>query len=338
MWVDWRIAAGGDSGVYLRGNPQVQIWDPADERSQVHGADKGSGGLWNNKQHARFPSQVADQPIGQWNRTYIRMVGSYVTVQLNGKRVVDNVVMENYYDPKIPVFMRGPIYLQTHGSETRFRNVFIREIPADEANELLARIDHQDDEFRSLFNGSDLTGWMGAVDHFEVVDGAIQCRPGGHGNLLTEDEYDDFVIRFEFKLPPGGNNGLALRAPGASADIAYAGMELQVLDDSAQMYADLQDYQYHGSLYGLAPSARGHLRPLGQWNYQEVTLDGDHLTVQLNGFTILDVSLDEVRQQPADGKEHPGAFRTNGHFGFCGHNDAVAFRDIRIKRLPSETR
>lgn len=335
LWVDWKIGPRGDSGIYLRGTPQVQIWDPSDPNVQKHGAGKGSGGLWNNKRHERFPPEVADRPIGEWNRMHIRMVGPYVSVKLNDKQVVDNVVMENYYDPKIPVYMRGPIYLQTHGAETRFRNVFLREIPPDEANRILEEIGGGDDGFEPLFNGKDLSGWTSAVDSYEVVDGAIQCKAGQHGNLLTEESFDNFVVRLEFKLPPGGNNGLALRAPVSNGELAYLGMELQVLDDTAPMYKDLHDYQSHGSLYGLAPAIRGYLRPVGEWNYQEAVIDGDRVQVRLNGFEILSVNLDEVRQKPLDGKKHPGAFRSEGHIGFCGHGDPVAFRNIRIKRLPT---
>jgi hypothetical protein len=268
---------------------------------------------------------------------FIRMVGPYVTVLLNGKQVVDNVVMENYYKPEIPVYNRGPIYLQTHGAETRFRNVFVREIPADEANQTLAEILGGESEFQTLFNGRDLAGWTGAVDDFEVADGAIRCKAGHHGNLFSEDAYDNFVLRMEFMLPPGGNNGLALRAPAAPADeLAYAAMEVQVLDDTAPQYAELKDYQFHGSLYGLAPATRGYLRPVGEWNFQEVTLDGDRLVVRLNGFEVLNVDIAEARKKPLDGKEHPGASRTRGHIAFCGHQDPVAFRNIRIKRLSSK--
>ena len=335
MWVDWKIGPRGDSGIYVRGTPQVQIWDPADPNVQAHGAGKGSGGLWNNKQHERFPTQVADRPVGEWNRMYIRMVGPYVSVLLNDKQVVDNVELENYYDPQRPIFMRGPIYLQTHGAETRFRNVFLREIAPEEANRILAEIGGGDDGFEPIFNGRDLSGWTGAIDSYEVAGNTIKCKQGRGGNLLTKDTYDNFIVRLEFKLPPGGNNGLAIRSPLSNDELAYLGMELQVLDDSAPKYADLHDYQFHGSLYGLAPAIRGYQRPIGEWNYQEATVDGDHITVRVNGFEILNVNLDNVRQKPLDGKEHPGAFRTSGHFGLCGHHDPVAFRNFHIKRLPA---
>jgi hypothetical protein len=264
------------------------------------------------------------------------MVGAYVTVKLNDKLIVDNVVMENYYDPEIPVFARGPIYLQTHGAETRFRNVFVREISAEEANRVLAEIGGGDSGFQPLFNGADLTGWTGEVDSYEIVGDAIVCKAGHDGNLLTDETFDNFVVRLEFKVPPGGNNGLAIRAPVTDDDLAYLGMELQVLDDTASKYKDLHDYQFHGSLYGLAAAHRGYLRPVGEWNYQEVAVEGEGIRVELNGFETLNVNLDEVRQMPLDGKDHPGAFRSEGHFGFCGHGDPVAFRNIRIKNLPKE--
>jgi hypothetical protein len=333
MWVDWKIGAGGDSGIYLRGVPQVQIWDPADKKVKSLGADKGSGGLWNNKTHERFPPVVADKPIGEWNRMFIRMIGPFVTVMLNDKKVVDNVILENYYDPKIPIFARGPIYLQTHGSETRFRNVFVREIPAEEANQALSKIKGAESSFTPLFNGKNLAGWIGPVDEYDVIDGTLVCKADHHGNLLTKDDYDNFVIRFEFKLPPGGNNGLAFRTPDEFTDAAFEGNELQILDDGAPKYKDLHEYQVCCSLYGLAPAHRGYLRPVGEWNYEEATVDGERVVVDLNGFEVLNVDIAEVREKPMDGKNHPGALRTNGHIGLCGHHDPVAFRDIRVKRL-----
>jgi hypothetical protein len=140
LWVDWQLGPGGDSGIYLRGNPQVQLWDFTNKAKFDRGADKGSGGLWNNRRYERFPSKLADAPLGLWNRMFIRMVGQRVTVILNGHTVVRNVVMENYYDLARPVFERGPIYLQTHGSETRFRNIFLRELSSSESRRLLKEI------------------------------------------------------------------------------------------------------------------------------------------------------------------------------------------------------
>jgi hypothetical protein len=333
LWVDWKLSPQGDSGIYLRGCPQVQLWDPKNEAAFKHGADKGSGALWNNDKDGKFPPVVADKPTGQWNRMYIRIVGPYVKVMLNDKLTVDNKILENYYDRARPVPPRGPIDLQSHGSETRFRNVFIREIPPEEADKLLSEIRGGEEGFGAVFNGTNLDGWVGATDNYEVVDGAIQAKAGRGGNLLTERQFDNFVARLQFKLPPGGNNGLAIRSPAPDVDNAYEGLEIQVLDDRDAKYADLHDYQAHGSVYGLAPALRGYLRPLDQWNYEEVVVDGDKVEVRLNGYKILDADLAQARKKPLDGKQHPGASRTTGHFGFCGHQDPVAFRNVRIKPL-----
>lgn len=338
LWVDWNLGSKGDSGIYLRGCPQVQIWDPHNEESLQYGCEKGSGGLWNNEKHERFPKEVADKPTGSWNHMYIRLVGEYVTVVLNGKKVVDNVVMENYYDRARPIPQRGPIHLQTHGSETRFRNLFLREIQSDEANQILSNIRGGETGFIPLFNGKDLTGWIGARAEYEAVDGALQLKTANSGNLVTENEYDNFVLRLEFKLPPGGNSGLALRVPDATVPASSEGLEIQILDDRDPQYAELHDYQAHGSVYGLMGARRGYLRPLKQWNYQEVVVDGDHIEVHVNGVKTLDADLANVRKSPVDGMPHPGALRSIGHVGFCGHNDSVAFRNIRIKRLPTSSR
>lgn len=332
--VDWKIGPEGDSGIYLRGTPQVQIWDPSNEKAKQHGADKGSGALWNNKQHERFPLVVADNPVGQWNRMVIRMVGPYVLVRLNGKLVVNNVVMENYYAPNEPIFRRGPIYLQTHGAETRFRNVFLREIPHDEANRLLGEIKGDDANFSTIFNGHDLAGWQGDTGSVEVINRELRFKEKHVGNVLTTEEYANFIARLEFKLPPGGNNGLAIRSPFPVKVPAFDALELQLLDDDHPKYATLHPYQFCCSVYGLAPPRRGFLRPAGEWNFEEVRVDGDRIEIELNGFPVLSANLAEVRKNPADEKKHPGAANKSGHFGFCGHNDPVAFRNIRIRRLP----
>ena len=328
FYVDYKIQPGGDSGIYLRGCPQVQIWDPAHVPAHRHGSNRGSGGLWNNNvDENKWPSEVADNPAGEWNRMHIKMVGQYVTVTLNGTTVVEDTPRENYYDRSRPVFMTGPIHLQTHGSETRFRNVFVREIGAEEANAYLANLNGDEDTFTQLFNGEDLEGWIGATDNYEVVDGAIRCKQGHGGNLITEDSYDNFTVRVEFKLPPGGNNGLAIRTPNAGANPAHQAMELQVLDNTAEKYAGLQPYQFHGSAYGLAPAHRGYLRPVGEWNYEEVVVNGDHVQVFLNGYKILDTHTKDAAP------DHPFNSRDEGHFGFCGHNDPVMFRNIRIREI-----
>jgi Domain of Unknown Function (DUF1080) len=186
--------------------------------------------------------------------------------------------------------------------------------------------------FVSVFNGVDLVGWTGAIDGYTVENGHLVCLKDGGGNLYIDQPYSDFVLRFEFKLEPGGNNGLGIRAEQGK-DAAYYGMELQILDDSATEYAELQPYQYHGSIYGVAASERGHQRPLGEWNEQEVTADGSRITVRLNGATILDYDIEQARAGTADGQEHPGLFNPSGYIGFLGHGHRVEFRNLRIKSL-----
>ncbi len=190
------------------------------------------------------------------------------------------------------------------------------------------------DGFTPVFNGKDFTGWAGPVENYEVKEGAVACKAGKGGTIYTKEEYGDFVVRLEFKVPAGGNNGLAIRYPG-KGDTAYVGMcELQVLDDSAPKYAKLDPRQYHGSAYGMAAPKRGHQKPVGEWNTQEVTVKGSSIKVVLNGTTILDTDLSKVDPATFMGKsKHPGLALTKGHFGFAGHGDAVQFRNISIKRL-----
>lgn len=327
--LEYKTVALADSGIYLRGCPQVQIWDTTEKGGKWNlGADKGSGGLWNNQKHERFPPKCADKPFGEWNTLEIRQIGSLVWVKFNGVVTVDGVVMENYWDRSLPLPRTGPLQLQTHGGEIRFRNLTVREIGTPEANALLAAQSGQG--FTELFDGKSLAGWQGDVDSYEVVDGAIRCRAGKGGNLFTKDRYADFTARLQFRVPPGGNNGLAIRYPG-QGDPAYTGFEVQVLDDSAPQYAKLQDYQYHGSVYGMVPSHRGYQRAVGEWNYEEVTVRGDHFLVMLNGVPIVDADTKGVASHL---KNHVGKDNTEGFFGFCGHQDPVEFRAVAIRSLP----
>jgi len=332
LLVDYMMFPQGDSGIYLRGNPQVQIWDYTKEGGKWDlGADKGSGGLWNNSPGApgKDPLVLADKPFGEWNHFRIIMVGARVTVYLNDKLVVDNAIMENYFDRANPVFARGPIQLQTHGSEIRWKNVYLREIPADEANKIL---ESHDEGFKSIFDGKTLEGWAGATANYEVVDGAIRCKPNSGGVLYHDTKLKDFQARVEFRLPPGGNNGLAIRYPG-EGDAAYSGMtELQVLDNTADQYKNLDPRQYHGSSYGMVPSKRGFQRPVGEWNTQLVTVKGSTIKVILNGFPILDADLSKVTEFMAN-SPHPGKDLKEGFFGFAGHGDPVEFRALAIKPL-----
>ena len=187
--------------------------------------------------------------------------------------------------------------------------------------------------FTALFDGKTLAGWTLRGGHgpgYVVENGILVCPAEGGGNLFTEKEYSNFVFRFEFKMEPGGNNGVGVRAP-ADGDVAYTSMELQVLDDTAPQYKGLKPYQFHGSIYGVKPSHRGYQRPVGEWNFQEIVADGMHLQVILNGTHIIDEDLSQLK--PVDGHEHPGLTRPKGYLGWAGHSDPVQFKNIRIKKL-----
>ncbi|MFN4919166.1 MAG: DUF1080 domain-containing protein [Planctomyces sp.] len=333
LLIDYRTVPKADSGIYLKANPQVQIWDFTEEAKFKLGADKGSGGLWNNSAGApgKDPAVLADKAFGEWNSFRIRQIGARTSVWLNGKMVVDNAIMENFWDRQKPLFPSGPICLQTHGGEIRWKNIYLREISAEESAKILG--ERASDGFESVFNGSDLKGWAGAVDNYEVVDGVIRCREGKGGILHTAEEYANFVVRLEFSTPPSGNNGLAIRTDG-KGDPAYDAMcELQVLDSEHANYAKLDARQYHGSAYGMVAAERGFLRPAGQWNFQEVTVNGSSIRVELNGNVILNADLAKVTDYMG-GRPHPGKDRKTGFFGFAGHGDAVSFRNVSIRRLP----
>jgi hypothetical protein len=334
LLIDYKTVPRADSGIYLKGTPQVQIWDSTEKEKFNLGADKGSGGLWNNSPGApgKDPLVLADKPFGEWNHFRIVQVGSRTSVWLNDKLVVDNAILENYFDRKQPIPPQGPIQLQTHGGEIRWRNIYLREIPADEANKLLRGKDPTG--FQPIFNGRDFTGWAGPIENYEVRDGAITCRPGKGGVVHTKDDYSDFVARMEIKIPKGGNNGLAIRYPG-HGDTAYEGMcEIQVLDDNYEKTTGdkIDPRQAHGSAYGMVAAARGYQRPIGEWNYEEVTVKGPTIKVEMNGYVILDCDLSKVHDY-MHGSKHPGKDRTSGSFGFAGHNDPVMFRDISIMPL-----
>ena len=330
MLVDWKILKNGDSGIYLRGAPQVQIWDTDRPNAGV-----GSGGLYNNQKNPSKPTKKADKPVEQWNTFRIIMIGELVTVLLNGELVVDNVVMENYWERDKPIYPTGQIELQNHGNTLYFRNIFIREIPREKGTNTLTKREKKMG-FKLMFNGEDLTGWEGNKKSYFVENGTIVIDPkrSGNGDLFTAEEYGDFVMRFEFRLTPGANNGLAIRVPfGGHA--AYQGMELQILDHDSPRYRGwLKDYQHHGSIYGVVPAKTGYLKPVGEWNVQQVRAKGKKIKIKLNGATIVDADIEKASTpKTIDGKDHPGLLREKGRIGFAGHGDRVEFRNLRIKSL-----
>lgn len=194
---------------------------------------------------------------------------------------------------------------------------------------------NDEEGFSPLFNGKDLSGWVGETKGYRAEAGSLICLKEGTGKLMTEKQFGDFTIRFDFKLKPGGNNGLGIRAP-LEGDAAFEGMEVQIIDDTAN--PDLKPWQVHGSIYGVVPAEKTPLKPFGEWNSQEVTARGNHMKVVVNGTTVVDTTLDEAMTSGTpDGRDHPGVKRNSGHIGFLGHGGhRLEFRNIRIKQLGNE--
>jgi hypothetical protein len=188
--------------------------------------------------------------------------------------------------------------------------------------------------FKPIFDGKTLDGWRlvrGRGRGYVVEDGNLVCPRDGGGNLFTEAEYDDFILRLEWRLWEGGNNGIGIRAP-FEGDAAYVGMEIQVLDDNGPMYANLKPGQYTGSVYDVAPAKRGFVKPTGEWNSFEIHAEKRIIRVTLNGELITDADLSKVTD-PAVLAKHPGIQRTSGHIGLLGHGTRVEFRKLRVKTL-----
>lgn len=204
--------------------------------------------------------------------------------------------------------------------------------------------------FDVLFDGTSLNRWKGNKTNYIPVDGAIyvtaQYGDHGNGNLYTDKEYSDFIYRFEFCFDaPGVNNGIGIRT-SENVDAAYYGMEIQVLEHDAPIYADLRPYQVHGSVYGIIPAKRIKSPQPGVWNTEEIRAVGDHITVTVNGEVIVDgdirkackghnVDPNGTRTNPytVDHLNHPGLFNKKGLISFCGHGPGVRFRNVRIKDL-----
>ncbi len=186
--------------------------------------------------------------------------------------------------------------------------------------------------FVSLFNGADLTGWTGDKVGYRAEDGILLADP--LGNLYTEAEYGDSILRFEFKLTPGANNGIGIRVP-QNGKASQEGMEIQILDDTAEKYAEVKPWQHHGSVYGIIPAKTGYLKPVGEWNEEEILVQGTRVRVVLNGTVIVDADLAPFRDgaPTPDGKEHPGLKRERGHISLAGHKTKLSFRNLRIKPL-----
>ncbi|MFM8175613.1 MAG: DUF1080 domain-containing protein [Pirellulaceae bacterium] len=188
------------------------------------------------------------------------------------------------------------------------------------------------EDWKILSIDPSMADWQGQVGQWECRDGILRSLPGADGVLFTKESYDHFEVELDFRLPPGGNNGLAIRYPGTGRASVDAMCEIQILDDDAPQYASLDPRQYHGAIYGMVAPKRGYLHPAGQWNHQRVTVVGSWIQVELNGTVIAEGDLSQITEFK-DGTQHPGKDRRDGFLGFCGHQDPVEFRQVRVRRL-----
>lgn len=312
-----------DSGVFLRTG--------ADGKSHQVTIDYREGGQfgkiylpWTQSAVHLNPEGMKHYNKGKWNNMRIFCAGEPALIQvwLNDTLITN---FQHTHKTTKGVPSKGTLSLQVHpggkgydDKSVKFRNIRIRPLP------------DLDEGFVPLFNGVDLTGWTGDTENYPVEDGLLVCRGK---DLYTEGRFGDFHLKFKFQLTEGANNGLGVRME-EGAHAAYDAMELQILDNSAERYAKLKPYQYHGSIYGVVPAKRGALKPVGRWNTQEVIAKGSQIKVIVNGQTIVDADIAEAAKKPTlDGKNHPGLKRTEGHLALLGHGSVVKFKDIRIKNL-----
>ncbi|UCD27456.1 MAG: DUF1080 domain-containing protein [Planctomycetota bacterium] len=188
------------------------------------------------------------------------------------------------------------------------------------------------EEFITLFDGKTLSGWQGDTQGYTVEDGMLICKKKGGGNLFTDKEYSDFILRLEYKLEPGGNNGVGIRAK-LEGTPGFTGMEIQVLDDSFPKYQNLKPVQFNGSIYGAVAAKPGHMKQVGEWNAMEIMAKGTHIKVTLNGTVIVDVNTKTFGPKEIHGFKLEGLQRQKGYIAFCGHGHRVYFRNIRLKNL-----
>ena len=337
FWIDCRTR--GAAGIAVRSTNRIGL-----------GGDAGSGALTGNRTHASTPAVDADNADGEWNTLHVKVVDDRVTVEVNGRTVTENVILENTCAPGEAAYASGAIELLGEGDAAEFRDFYLCELPATPVFELSP--EERAEGYEVLFDGRSLHKWTGNTTNYVPQEGTIYVTAsyGGKGNLYTVEEYGDFILRFEFRfLREGVNNGIGLRTP-MGVDAAYHGMEIQILDHDAPIYKNLRVYQQHGSVYGIIPAKRIKFGELGTWNVEEIRAVGDRITVTVNGEVILDddireacqghnVSEDSSKKNPytVDHRNHPGLFNKKGHIGLLGHGAGIQFRNIRIKSLDAKT-
>lgn len=324
--VDWRIEDKGDSGIYLRGCPQVQIWD-------YNQWPVGSGGLYNNQKHPSLPIVRADNPINTWNQFRIRMIDDRVSVWLNGEHIVRHVPLENYFDRSRPIPATGPIELQNHGNTLYFANIAAREIPEDEARAQAATTP----PWQSLLKPDQknpLAQWQFNENAWTLTENVL-TRHGG-GDIWSREPFDNFILDLEFRLTKDANSGIFFRTANP-ADPVHTGIEVQIYDT----YGKSPIRKNHcGAIYDCVPPAKNTVRPPGQWNHLVLICNKNQIRVALNAEWIVDMNLDHWTQPGKNPDGSKNKFKTayknmprNGFLGLQDHGSQVDFRNIYIKRL-----
>jgi hypothetical protein len=340
---DFRLPEFSNSGVWLRGNYEINICD-----SYGWAIDNRNSGILCGLFE---PLVSAEKKYGEWQHIDCWFVNRHCTIVLNGKVTMDNAPVYGVTGGAMTsdVFAKGPVVLQGDHSGCDFRNMVLT--PVLSCPDALPL----EPGYTRLFNGRDLDGWIGATNLFYAENGELVFREGekNFGNLFYGRKFSDFNARFQFKLVPNGNNGFAIRAGDAAVvggalvggntpgrDAAYNGMEIQILDDTGSLKQNNKSWQYCGSIYGVVAAQKGHLRPVGEWNDYDVTAQGDNVTVRLNGVTILSTSVKDLDANGGtpDGKPHPGLHNKSGYIGFLGHTMPVRMRNIRVKELTGKSK
>jgi hypothetical protein len=326
LYIDWRIEPHGDSGIYLRGSPQVQIWDTF----QGDQSRSGSGGLFNNLNHADQPLVRADRPLGQWNTFYVMMMGDQVSVKLNDKLVVDKQVFENYWQRDRPIYVRGPIELQAHGTPLYFRNVFVRELPHDPSP-----------PWELLFDGTNLDRWDFQRRGWRIDDDALtasrrRANRNGDNSIWTKDRFGDFILDLEFKMSPECDSGIFIRTDDPK-DWLHTGIEIQILDSFGRVTVDKHDC---GAVYDVCAPRANPARPAEQWNHVTIVAQDNLLSVVLNDQQVIDIDLNDWSRAHENPDGTSNRFDTavrdlkrEGFIGFQDNGSPVWFRNVRIKRL-----
>ena len=301
--LEWRGAPAADAVIDLRGAARISL------------ADLAAG------------AEISDG----WNDLRVLMAGEMVSASLNGQWVMaaQRPGGGAAWDTG-RVFRQGPLALAP-AEGVEWRNIRVRDLSAEESCDML-RLWGGGEGFEPMFNGRDLQGWQGAIGHHEVREGGIlHCKRGAAGNLVSEREFGDFEMRFDYQASPGGNSGLAIWS-AVEGTPAWDAFEVQVLDDDAPQYANLAAYQYHGSLYGVKGARRGSIRHPGEWNHMRVRFAEGRVEVETNGFLIVDLDLSEVDRDALE-RVPRGMDVHRGYVGFTTHNDPFDFQNIEIKSL-----